>query len=188
MRVLSDSVELAPTANLTPHPRNPRQGDVGAIHESIQENGFYGALVVQRSTGHVLVGNHRLRAAVQAGAESVPAMFVDVDDATALRILLADNRTNDLASYDEAELAALLQGIMADAGTLAGTGYDGDALDELLKDINRTFDVPEPGEQQEPHLDSDHVVEIGCSADALGRMQDTLMEWAEWHGVTVNIV
>lgn len=119
---------------LTPHPSNPRQGDVGAIHGSIEANGFYGALVVQKSTGYILAGNHRLQAAVHAGATSVPVIEVDVDDETATRILLADNRTNDLASYDEDALAALLTGL-AEAGGLDGTGYDGDDVDRLLADV-----------------------------------------------------
>ena len=136
MRIINEELESVALAKLKPHPRNPRQGDVGAIHQSIEANGFYGAVVAQKSTGHVLAGNHRLLAAKHANAEEVPVMWVDVDDATALRILLADNRTNDLASYDDGALAELLQGIMQDAGTLDGTGYDGDALDELLAGLH----------------------------------------------------
>jgi site-specific DNA-methyltransferase (adenine-specific) len=82
----------------------------------------------------VLAGNHRLLAARQAGLETVPAMIVDVNDQTARRILLADNRTNDLASYDDAALAKLLHAAMLDGG-LPGTGYDGDDLDQLLADL-----------------------------------------------------
>jgi DNA modification methylase len=135
VKIINEALESVPLAKLTPHPRNPRQGDVGAIHQSIEANGFYGAVVAQKATGHVLAGNHRLLAAQHANANEIPVMWVDVDDATALRILLADNRTNDLASYDEQALADLLTDIMGDAGTLDGTGYDGDALDELLADL-----------------------------------------------------
>ena len=140
MKIINESLESVPVGELKPHPKNPRQGDVGAIHLSIEANGFYGAVVAQRSTGHVLAGNHRLLAAKQANAEEVPVMWVDVDDATALRILLADNRTNDLAGYNDEALAELLQGIMEDAGTLDGTGYDGDALDQLLADLGELGD------------------------------------------------
>lgn len=142
MRILNHSVELVPLDQLSPHPRNPRQGDVGAIHESIQANGFYGVVIAQRSTGHILAGNHRYLAASHAGATEIPVAWVDVDDDEALRILLADNRTNDLASYDNTALADLLQEIMAEAGTLDGTGYDGDDLDELLRDLS----MPDEGD------------------------------------------
>ena len=122
---------------LHPHPSNPRQGDVGAIHESIEANGFYGAVIVQKSTGYVLAGNHRMQAAAHAGAKSLPVIEVDVDDATATRILLADNRTNDVATYDQDALAGLLRSLAEDGG-LAGSGYDGDDVDALLADIAQT--------------------------------------------------
>ena len=135
-RILNSALTQVALDKLKPHPRNPRQGDVGAIHESITENGFYGALVVQKSTGYILAGNHRWKAAKEAGLKRLPVLYVDVDDDRALRILLADNRTNDLAAYDEPALAAMLKGILAETDTLAGTGYDADALDALLRDCD----------------------------------------------------
>jgi ParB-like chromosome segregation protein Spo0J len=132
---INAAYEMVPLATLKPHPRNPRQGDVGAIVESIQANQFYGALVVQRSTRHILAGNHRLIAAKQAGMTELPVLWVDCDDDRALRILLADNRTNDLADYNPDALAVLLKELAETPDALTGTGYDGDALDELLADL-----------------------------------------------------
>lgn len=143
MKIINQALEQVPVATLRLHPRNVNQGDVGAIHESIEANGFYGAVIAQRSTGYVLAGNHRLQAAQHAGAAEVPVIWVDVDDTEALRILLADNRTTRLGHDDPQALAELLQEILADAGTLQGTGYDGDALDELLRDLEPK--APEPG-------------------------------------------
>jgi DNA modification methylase len=124
----------ASVKDLRPHPKNPRQGDVGAIHESIEANGFYGAIVAQKDTGYILAGNHRYKAAVQSGAKQVPVIWLDVDEATATRVLLADNRTNDRASYDNAALAEILAELAAGPG-LEGTGYDGDDLDTLIADL-----------------------------------------------------
>lgn len=142
VRVLDQTTETLPIDAVQPHPRNPRQGDIGAIHTSITENGFYGTIIAQKSTGFILAGNHRWQAAKQAGATEIPVTWVDVDDAHALRILLVDNRTNDAATYDDFALAELLESIHADTGTLLGTGYDGDDLDNLLSDIAHP-DFPE---------------------------------------------
>lgn len=136
MQIINNTSELALLDAVRPHPKNPRQGDTGAIHESIQANGFYGAIIAQKSTGFILAGNHRWQAARQAGATEIPVTWVDVDDDHALRILLADNRTNDLASYDDNALAELLREIHEAHGNLIGTGYDGDDLDQLLTDLN----------------------------------------------------
>ena len=146
--------ELVPIGDIQPHPKNPRQGDVNAIVASIKANQFYGVCVVQRSMGFILVGNHRWMAARQCGLEQIPVVWVDCDDATALRILLADNRTNDLASYDEQMLVEMLQEIQAEVGTLGGTGYDLEALDDLLKDLDGY------GETVEGLTDGDAVPEV----------------------------
>jgi len=132
--IVNGKTLLTAVGKLIPHPKNPRQGDVGAIAESIAVNGFYGSLVVQKSTSHVCAGNHRLLAAVQLGYEKVPVTWIDVDDETAERILLVDNRSNELASNDPTALAELLTELAGSQG-LEGTGYDGDDLDELLADL-----------------------------------------------------
>jgi len=140
------NVEQVATGDLIPHPDNPRRGDVKLIAESIEANGWYGTIVAQRSTGHVLAGNHRLLAAQQAGIETVPVYWVDVDDDAARRILLADNRTGDLAGYDNDQLAEVLAQA-AEFGGLGGTGWsdidlealrtytDFDDLDALLDEV-----------------------------------------------------
>lgn len=125
-------------AELIEHPENPRRGDVDAIADSIEHNGFYGAVIVQKSTNRILAGNHRARAAAARGMTSVPALVVDVDDAAARRILLADNRTNDLASYDEESLFKVLTAMKDEYGDLLGTGYpEEDGLD-LIKATPKT--------------------------------------------------
>ena len=50
------NVEQVATGDLIPHPDNPRHGDVPAIVESIKANGWFGTIVAQRSTSHVLAG------------------------------------------------------------------------------------------------------------------------------------
>ncbi|MDO5676519.1 MAG: hypothetical protein Q4G35_03310 [Propionibacteriaceae bacterium] len=54
----------------------------------------------------------------------VQAVFVDVDDVAAARIVAADNRTAQVGSYDEAALTALLVGLDSTELGLDGTGYD----------------------------------------------------------------
>lgn len=115
-----------------PHPRNVRQGDVGAISESLQRNGQYRPIVVQTSTNYILAGNHTWRAAKMLGWETIAATFVDVNDEHGLRILLVDNRTNDIATYDNNALAELLRELAETDEQLLGTAFDGDYLDDLI--------------------------------------------------------
>ena len=132
--VFADTVEWVPNFTLHDHPDNPRQGDVGAVHESIAANGIFRPIYAQRSTRRILAGHHLRRGLDVGDNDLVPVLWVNVDDATALRIMLADNRSADLGSYDENALSALLIGIVEREGVegLTGSLYDGDALDELL--------------------------------------------------------
>ena len=113
-----------PVDTLSEHPDNPRRGDDKAVADSVDANGFYGAILVQKSTGRVLAGHTRLRVARDAGVKTLPGIWVDVDDKQARRILLADNRTSDLAFYDDEALFKVLAEALEEDGTLVGTGYD----------------------------------------------------------------
>ena len=152
--------EIVAVSKLHLHPDNPRQGDVGAIVESIEANGWYGTLVAQKSTGRVLAGNHRLQAAQALDMKEVPVYWVDVEDNEAQRILLAHNRTSDLATYDDNILADLLKDMaLNQENGLTGTGYDGDDLDDLLADIS-VVDKPEK-EMTEPVTPPPPITQAG---------------------------
>lgn len=148
MRVINQSIETISIDQLQPHPENPRKGDLVTIAESIDANGFYGAIVAQKSTGYILAGNHRYMAAKKKGAREIPVAWVDVDEDQAKHILLADNRTSDLGGYDEELLAELLQDVNASIG-LHGTGYNESDLDALIGD-NDSLDQPDEAAESSP--------------------------------------
>lgn len=120
-----------PTDQLVPYGRNPRRGNVELIAESLQHHGQYKPIVVRTGTNEVLAGNHTLRAAQQLGWTEIAATFVDVDDDTAARIVLIDNRSNDVAGYDDEALQELLSSLP----DLAGTGFSVEDLDSYTAGV-----------------------------------------------------
>jgi hypothetical protein len=139
MNIREELKQLAhPINQFKTHPRNVRQGDVGAITESLNAHGQYRAIVVQKSTGYVLAGNHTLMAARALGWKEVAATFVDCDDEQALRILLVDNRANDLAMYDDRALADVLKELASTDLGLEGSLFNGDDLDDLIYRLEGT--------------------------------------------------
>jgi DNA modification methylase len=84
----------------------------------------------------VLAGNHTLAAAKELGWAEIAVTFIDADPEHARRIVLADNRTNDLADYDSGALAELL----SELEDFEGTGYAEEDLDELLDELDRDRD------------------------------------------------
>lgn len=135
VEIARQKLEMVSLDRLRPHPANPRRGDVNAVRASMEAHGFYGAVVVQRATGHILAGNHRYYAAVEAGMDAIPAFFLDVDDEQAMRILLADNRTSDLGTYDFDALAQLLDHLASTDQGLDGLGYDERMLNALAASV-----------------------------------------------------
>lgn len=114
-----------------PHPQNARLSDTLTLMDSLDNHGQYRPIVVQRSSGFILAGNHTWDAARRLGWKKIAVTYVDVDDETAKRIMLVDNRTSDLAAYDDNQLVKLLHQV----SDLAGTGFDGydlETLDALL--------------------------------------------------------
>jgi hypothetical protein len=138
-----------PITTLKPFPGNPRRGDLEAIKASLVANGQYRPVVVNRRTMEVLAGTHTLRAALELGWDEIAATFVDADEELAKRIVLVDNRTNDLAGYDEALLAELL----SELPDLDGTGYDEAALSRLLDEVT-PVELPGVDEEVPPRPES----------------------------------
>ncbi|MEU3013359.1 ParB N-terminal domain-containing protein [Nocardia asteroides] len=143
-----------PIASLTTYPGNARRGDIEAIAESLRAFGQYRPIVVQESTGHVLAGNHTMLAAKSLGWTHIDVHRIDVDDAKARRIVLADNRHADRGHYDLHDLADLLQA----ADTLDGTGYADEDLTRLLEQLAAADDV-EPTDD-EPSTPADTAVTL----------------------------
>lgn len=132
---------LVPIDRVTQHPDNPRNGDVAAIAESIEINGFIAPVIAQRSTGYILAGNHRYQALLGLGAEVIPVVWVNVDQTAAKRYLLADNRTSDLGIYDNSNLVSILTEL-DDLDSLLGSGYTSMDLEQLrtLLDMKPTYE------------------------------------------------
>lgn len=147
--LLNSSYDPAvPVETLEPHPENAREGDVGAIATAIGEVGFYGALLCQVSRRRIIIGNHRYQAAIANGMKTIPVIWADVDDAKALKILLGDNRHNDLATYDMAQLGKLLKMAAGDdpERNLLGTGFDAEDYENHLKDLGEGLDAGQLGD------------------------------------------
>lgn len=120
-RIVYGEIEEVEIRTLKPHPKNPRVADTAAIMESLTANGQFRPVLVQTSTNRIIAGHHMVKAAKQLKWKRIGIVRLDVDDEAALRILLADNRTADLGSYDTSILADILKEIPT---ATIGTGYD----------------------------------------------------------------
>lgn len=107
-----------------PYPGNPRILDraISRVAASLQEFGWRQPIVVDADFV-VIVGHARLEAAKSLGLEKVPVLVAD--DLTPQQVRayrLADNRTGEFATYDDAKLLAELQAL-SELGSLEVTGF-----------------------------------------------------------------
>lgn len=165
-RIAPEIADLAvPTAWLKPYSRNPRRGDVDAIAASLLAHGQYRPIIA-RAGGEVLAGNHTLLAARQLGWSRIAAVVLDVDDDQALRIVLADNRTSDLGTYDNELLIELLAELDVGLTGLAGTGWAAEDLAALEASRPHSF-----WRDPDDIVDTEEVVHLARRGDVfwLGR-------------------
>lgn len=147
--ILSTSTETVPVGDLTPYPGNARTNNLDTITESLTAHGQYRPLIVQKSTGYILCGNHTHAAITELGWTHAAVQYVDVDDEQAKKILLVDNRASDTATYDDDLLAELLDSLT----DLEGTGFDDLDLDALT-DVYTPPDLDDLADQVgEPKAD-----------------------------------
>jgi ParB-like chromosome segregation protein Spo0J len=166
----NEGIRDIPTSELTPHPDNANIGDVEAIKQSIRVNGFYAPIIAQASTGYIIVGNHRFRAAQELGAVTVPVIFLDVDDEQAMRLMLADNRTARLGHDDMEALSAALSQLADSEVGLLGTGFTPLDLQKLLVETDERLVFPgEPAAPKAKRAPADWI--IVANADDFGECE-----------------
>lgn len=131
-----------PLDQLDELPGNPRRGDVEAVARSYATFGQRKPVVARKvgDRGVVIAGNHQMAAARRLGWSHLAVVWVDDDDETAAAFALADNRTADLGTYDDASLLAMIAKV-SDAELLAATGFTDDDVAAL---VAATSPLPAP--------------------------------------------
>jgi site-specific DNA-methyltransferase (adenine-specific) len=126
-------IEWVPLNSVRLNPENPRHNEeaVEPVMRSIARFGFRVPIVVNRRTNVIEAGNTRWKAAQRMGLTEIPVIFADDDELTALAFALADNKTGEIARWDEPSLADLLNRLAAE-DQLAASGFSDDDLSGLM--------------------------------------------------------
>jgi DNA modification methylase len=140
---LSTHIERWPTNKLVPYARNARthsEDQVAQIAASIVEFGFTNPILAG-SDGVIVAGHGRLAAAQKLGLDSVPVVVLDHLTPTQRRaLIIADNRIAENAGWDDTMLRIELQSLQEDGFNLDITGFDHDALAEIMAGEETTVD------------------------------------------------
>lgn len=152
MKIIEKSIN-----DLTPYENNPRKNDksVDYVANSIQQFGFKVPIVID-SSGVIVAGHTRYKAAVKLKMETVPCIVAD--DLTEEQIKafrLADNKVGESSQWDMDLLADELDGIldldMSDFGFIDTDMSEGDLA----------LDLDDNKPQQEKEMQTCHCPKCG---------------------------
>ncbi|MBK7024023.1 MAG: site-specific DNA-methyltransferase [Sulfuritalea sp.] len=132
---LADKIEQWPTDKLVPYARNARthsDAQVAQIAASIVEFGFTNPILAG-GDGVIVAGHGRLAAAQKLGIGTVPVVVLDhLTPVQRRALVIADNRIAENAGWDDAMLQVELAELQDGDFDLSLTGFDADALTDLL--------------------------------------------------------
>ena len=185
------AAQQVPVSALTPWKRNPRKNDEAAkrLASAIGRFGWTTPLLAQKSSGKVIAGHTRLKAAKILGLDVVPVAYLDVNNADAKAIAIADNRLGELAEWDDEGLEALLRELRDGGEDLAFLGYDDDDLSGILDDPEpppAPSDAPDV-QQGPPDSVQGEVYELGPHRLVCGDCRDPRVVAELLDGVKVNV-
>ena len=153
-------IERLEVAKLIGDPANARkhnERNIDAIVASLARFGQQKPIVIDKANV-VRAGNGTLQAARSLGWTHVDCVRSKLDGADASAYAIADNRTAELAEWDDDVLAATLEGLQLE-GMLDVTGFDDDELAELLKQVGA--EVGEVVEDEVPEPPADPITKPG---------------------------
>ena len=136
---------LADVTSLVPNPRNPNKHSdkqVALLAKVMRHQGWRAPITISKRSGFIVTGHGRLAAALLLQVEQVPIDEQDfATEADEWAHLVADNRLAELADADRSMIADLFKELDGSGLDMDVTGFDMEALDELM-----SFDSAPPAD------------------------------------------
>ena len=146
------------------NPRTIDDHDLDALRRSLKFFGTVEPIVVNKRSGRIVGGHQRVRAAQAEEIESLPVVYVDLDDPSEKQLNLALNRIH--GSWDEAKLEVLLRELETLGADMDLTGFTEEQIEQLLRGDDEPVDgltdpddIPEPPD--EPMTQRNDLIVMG---------------------------
>lgn len=133
---MSSKIIMKSVDEVIPYENNPRLNDdaVEPVANSIREFGFKNPIIVDGS-GVIIAGHTRLKAAKQLGLDEVPVIVADdLSEEQVKAFRIAENKTHDLADWDDDLLADELKALF-DEIDMTDFGFGDFELAMLVDDM-----------------------------------------------------
>lgn len=159
---LLKKIHARPLDWLKPNPRNPQEHppeQIAELKRRIRAFGVYRPFVA-RPDGTLLIG-HAMRTACdelidegcdEVDPEGVPCVVYVGDDVDAVRLMLGDNTTADMAERQADRILDLVDELRDSDAGLEGTGLDEDRIDALRAEARPRMAAGDDEESDEPEF------------------------------------
>ena len=139
-------IEDRSVQDLTQDPNNARGHDaknVEAIVQSLEAFGQQKPIIIDKE-GKVIAGNGTLQAAKQLGWKSIKAVVTRLEGANQSAYAIADNRTAELAHWNDEQLAETLAALENDDSIDAAiTGFSSKDIDKMIESLADSGEIEE---------------------------------------------
>ena len=162
-------IEKIDISTLVSDPNNARKHDnknIEAIKGSLAKFGQQKPIVVNHNN-IVVAGNGTLEAARQLSWDTIDVVRTDLEGFNAAAFALADNRTSELAAWDDGVLGSQLMALQNEGFDLSDIGFD--ASKEFVPDL--------PDDEEKDKGDKQPMVIVQCKS--LDEQQDLFDELNE---------
>ncbi|MCD8018419.1 MAG: ParB N-terminal domain-containing protein [Clostridiales bacterium] len=182
--------------SIIPYENNPRNNDeaVQAVVESIKEFGFKVPIILS-GDGEIVAGHTRIKAAKKMGMKEVPCIIADdLSEEQTRAFRLADNKSGEIATWDEEKLQQELEGILnIDMKLFGFEDGESDFADEFVDDkytmktnipqYEITGDCPEFSEMLDTGKEQELIEEIEKAEGITDEEREFLIKAAGRHNV-----
>ena len=178
--------ELEPE-KLTPWDKNPRKNDhaVDAVAESIRQFGFNVPILCDQHL-QVVAGHVRLKAAKMLKMERVPVIQLNLTEAQRQAFAVADNKTAEIADWDNSVLADILKDLESMNIDLRSLGFSDAELQALLEP-EEDFDFSQYEEHLILTVERDHAfLPVKIPIRVKEEMSRAIKEYAAKHKISAK--
>jgi ParB-like chromosome segregation protein Spo0J len=178
-----ERIEISKLSNDPANARKHPERNLEAIVASLRRFGQQKPIVIDKSNV-VRAGNGTIEAAKQLGWTHIDCVRTSLESSDAIAYAIADNRTSELAEWDDDVLASQLNGLLADnEELLLASGF---SEDELIKLLGEVDSIPELSEK--PILDPPvmswvligiptvRFAEVASDVEKISKLQDIIIE------------
>jgi len=146
-------LETVDISDISQDPANVRKHsdrNLEAIAASLRAFGQQKPIVVDKR-GVILAGNGTYEAAKRIGWDKIQITRTDLSGTLATAYAIADNRTAELAEWDDTALAEQLRALQSEEFNLANVGYTDDELNQMINKLGSQLlmsDMPDSSAEE----------------------------------------